>query len=182
MKIAVYGSAAGDITDHIEKAREVGRQIALRKHILITGGCPGLPYEAVLGANECQGEVIGFSPAVNLQDHVERFGFPTKGFTRFVYIPESYRYRENKKASLKCRNISSVAESDAAIIISGRCGTLNEFTIAYDLGKTIGVLTETGGMTKFLRSLVEDWNKPSSSQIIYEPDPETLINALEELK
>jgi len=41
MKIAVYGSAAGDIPEKVrELAREIGRQIALRGHILITGGCP----------------------------------------------------------------------------------------------------------------------------------------------
>ena len=182
MKIGVYGSAAGDITETVrELARKVGRQIALRGHTLITGACPGIPYEAVLGANEKGGEVIGFSPAINEQDHIERFGFSTQGFTELIYLPEDYKHRELKKVCLKYRNVSSVANSDSALIVSGRCGTLNEFTIAYDLGKNIGVLTGTGGMTKFLETLVEDWNKPSESKIIYETEPGKLIEELEKV-
>ena len=62
MKIGVYGSATGKVSDEQrEKAREIGRQIAKKGHIVITGACPGLPYEAVLGANEEGGECIGFS-------------------------------------------------------------------------------------------------------------------------
>ena len=182
MKIGVYGSAAGDITETVRGlAKEIGRQIALRGHTLITGACPGIPYEAVLGANEKGGEIIGFPPAINKQDHIDRFGFPTQGFTELIYLPEDYTYKKLKKVCLKYRNISSVASCDAVIIISGRCGTLNEFTIAYDLGKNIGVLTGTGGMTKFLKTLVEDWNKPSESKIVYEANPEILIQSLEKV-
>jgi hypothetical protein len=51
MKIAVYGSASGEISQETrEKARKIGREIARREHDLITGACPGLPYEAVEAA------------------------------------------------------------------------------------------------------------------------------------
>jgi len=180
MKIAVYGSAAGDIDGRVrELAKETGRQIALKGHTLITGGCPGLPYEAVIGASDCDGEIIGFSPGVNLGDHMERFGFPTERFSHLVYIPGDYAYRNNRRVCLKLRNVSSVAESDAAVIISGRCGTLNEFTIAYDLGKIIGVLIGTSGMTKVISDLVAEWRKPSEAQVIYEPNPGLLIDSIE---
>lgn len=182
MKIGVYGSAAGDMGDEVrEKAREIGRQIALGGHTLITGACTGLPYDAVLGAIEYEGEIIGFSPGVDLQDHITRFKFPTEGFTRIVYIPTDYTYRGIKQACTKYRNVVSVAECDAGVIISGRCGTLNEFTNLYDMGRNIGVLEGTGGMTKFIRDLVKDWNKPSASQIVYSDDPKELIFELEKL-
>ena len=181
MKIAVYGSAAGDIEASKEKAREAGREIARKRHILITGACPGLPYEAALGAKEEGGTVVGFSPGLDLDDHVERFGFPTDVFNGLIYVPQNYHHRSSKGACLKYRNISSVVGSEAAIFISGRCGTLNEFTLAYDLGKKIGVLVETGGMTDYFKKLVEVWDKPSSSQIIYSKEPRDLIAELESI-
>lgn len=183
MKISVYGSAAGNIEDEIkEKAREIGRQIAKKGHILITGGCPGLPYEAILGAKEIGGKTIGYSPGLSLEDHISRFGFPAEGFDEMIFIPEDYKYWESKKTCLKYRNVSSVTSSEAVVIISGRTGTLNEFTIAYDLGKNIGVLAGTGGITKFIPELVSDFGKPTDSKIIYEEQPGLLIAKLEGLK
>jgi hypothetical protein len=38
---------------------------------LLTGACPGLPHETVLGAKEAGGHVAGLSPAVSLKEHVE---------------------------------------------------------------------------------------------------------------
>ncbi|MBW2986573.1 hypothetical protein KY333_04355, partial [Candidatus Woesearchaeota archaeon] len=149
MKIGIYGSAAGDISSDISgKARELGKQIAQRGHVIITGGCLGLPNETVLGAHEMNGECIAYSPATTLEEHVEKYKMPTKGFTDFVFVPADYKHAENKRVCLKYRNVSSVADADAAIIIGGRIGTMNEFTIAYDLGKKIGVLTRTGGITR----------------------------------
>ena len=182
MKIAVYGSAAGDIDPAVsEKAKVIGEEIARRGHVLITGACPGLPYDAVLGAKEHKGEVIGFSPGVNLDDHRGRFRFPIDGFTGFVYVPGNYVHRNNAKVCEKYRNVSSVAECDAAVIISGRSGTMNELTSCYDLEKDIGVLTETGGNTPFIPALVRKWNKPSGSRIIYDANPIKLVESLEEL-
>ena len=57
MKIAVYGSALGGITETLNQiARNVGREIARRGHTVVTGACPGLPHEAVLGAKELEGK------------------------------------------------------------------------------------------------------------------------------
>ena len=61
MKIAVYGSATGDLSDEVrKKARELGRQIAKSGHTVVTGACPGLPQEAVIGAYAEGGECIAF--------------------------------------------------------------------------------------------------------------------------
>lgn len=182
MKIGVYGSAGGDIREELKKrAREMGREIAKKDYMLITGGCPGLPYEAILGAKEIGGRTKGFSPGLNLDDHINRFGFPTEGFDELIFIPQDYQYRTLKKTCLKYRNVSSVTDSDAVIIIGGRCGTLNEFTIAYDLSRDIGILVGSGGVTKFIPDLVNDFNKPTDSVIIYEEQPKLLISKLEEL-
>lgn len=186
MKISVYGSAAGNISDNIkEKSREIGREIARRGHELITGGCPGLPYEVVLGANEFGGKVIGFSPARSLEEHQKRFGFPYEGFDKLIWSPQVFPIElENdtqKLACLKMRNVYSTAASDAAIIISGRWGTVNEFSIMYDLGKNIGVLMESGGFTNFVSEMIEDFKKSRGSKVIYNKNPIELVRGLEEI-
>ena len=180
MNIGVYGSAAGEISSDISgKAKELGKAIAKNGHVLITGGCLGLPYEAVLGAHENNGECTAFSPGRDLGEHVKTYSMPRKGFTNFVFIPEDYEHIGNKKVCLKYRNVSSVAAVDAAIIISGRIGTMNEFRIAYDLGKKIGVLEDTGGITKdAIPVLLRDVQKETGAEIIFDKDPESLIEKI----
>lgn len=180
MKIGIYGSAAGDISlDISDKAREVGRQIAQRRHIVITGGCLGLPNEAVLGAHELRGEAIAYSPATTLEEHIEKYKMPAKGFTDFVFVPADYKHAKDKRVCLKYRNVSSVADADAAIIISGRIGTMNEFTIAYDLGKKIGVLTKTGGITReAIQVLLRDAKKETGAEIVYASTPFALVEKI----
>ncbi|NIM46862.1 MAG: hypothetical protein GTN40_01750 [Candidatus Aenigmarchaeota archaeon] len=184
MKIGVYGSSGGDLTQNKikKKAREIGREIARKGHILITGACPGLPYDAVLGAAELDGKVIGFSPATDLKTHIKRDKFPTKGFTEIIFIPKSYKYANNSSVCRKFRNVSSVAEIDAVVIIGGRTGTMNEFTIAYDFGKNIGVLERSGGITdRTIKTLLKDIDK-KGAKIIFDPNPVSLIDKLIKLQ
>ena len=159
MKIGVYGSAAGEMGASIqEKARAIGMEIARRGHVVVTGACPGFP-----------------------QDHVKRFKFPTEGITEFVFVPKSFKHVNNELACKKYRNVSSVAEADAAILIGGRIGTMNEFTIAYDLGKLIGILEGSGGITtRIIPMLLEDAKKASDSKIVFEKDPAKLVQKLVE--
>ncbi len=179
MKIAVYGSARGNISeDAREKARRVGRAIAENNAVLVTGGCPGLPYEAVLGANEAHGKCIAFSPAVNLKSH-KQTGFPFEGFSEFVFVPGNYKHADNDLICRKYRNVASVSYADAAIIIGGRIGTMNEFTIAYDLGKSIGVLTGTGGITNnAIKILLQESDKQTGSVVIFDADPQKLVQLI----
>jgi len=183
MKIGVYGSAAGNISVEIkEKAREIGRQIARKGHVVVTGICPGLPYDAVLGANEIGGECIGFSPATDLKTHVKRDKFPVEGFSKIIFVPKEFEYKDNIFVCRKYRNVFSTAFVDAGIIIGGRTGTLNEFTLLYDFGKNIGVLEGSGGITKrAIKILLEDIDKKSSSKIIFDSSPVSLVDKLIEL-
>ena len=56
---------------------------------------------------------------------------------------------------------------------------MNEFTIAYDLGKDIGILEDSGGITKeAIKILLRDSKKKSKSEIIYDSDPVRLVERL----
>lgn len=168
MRIGVYGSGAGVVDSVIPKAREIGRQIALNKHTLITGACAGLPYEAVKGARALKGKTIGYSPAKNLEKHTNDYGFLADAADEIIFTG----------LGLKGRNVASVESCDACVFISGRIGTLNEFTIAYDTGKIIGILTGTGGVSDLIKNIIEYLKKETKAQVIYESDPVILIKKI----
>lgn len=172
MKIGVYGSAAGIDESVVPKAREIGRQIALKGHILVTGACTGLPYEAVKGAREEKGKSVGYSPAKNMEGHTNEHNFPQDSADEIIFTG----------LGKKGRNVVSVESCDSCIFISGRMGTLNEFTIAYDNGKIMGVLTGTGGACDMVQGLIEAFQKKTSGVVIYDEDPINLIKKICEVE
>ncbi|WP_449418918.1 SLOG cluster 4 domain-containing protein [Phormidium nigroviride] len=177
-KIGVFGSAI-DTEDSVnQKARKVGEQIARTGNCIITGACTGIPLQAVLGAKSLGGYSMGFSATYSPDNHLAVMETPLELYDEIVWIPQDYKHKDNAAVCRKYRNVSSVAESDAAIFISGRWGTLNELSNAYDMGKLIGILSDTGGMTEYISILMEALKKKTSSQVIFDNDPENLVNQI----
>ena len=63
-------------------------------------------------------------------------------------------------------------------IAGGRSGTLGEFAIAYDEGRLIGVLTDTGGVADMVDEIVTRMNKDTGACVVYDDDPERLVSRL----
>lgn len=166
VKIGVMGSASG-LEDSVQKAFEIGREIAKNDYILITGATTGLPYEAAKGAKQENGLVVGISPAISKEEH-EKIGMPFDYHDIIIYTG----------FGKKGRNVINIRACDAVVFVGGRIGTLNEFTIAYDEGKTIGILEESGGMSDKIKEIVEIANKETAAKIIYDTDPKKLIKNL----
>jgi len=170
--IGVMGSGDGIISKvNREKAARVGAAIVRAGFVLTTGGCSGLPYEAARGADRAGGFVVGISPAFNYHTHVDRYRFPTKYYHMLIYSGMGFIERD----------VLNIRTSEAIIIIAGRSGTLNEFSIAYDEGKNVGVLTGTGGISGHIKKLVDEFNKTkkkSESTIVYDANPEKLVAKL----
>ena len=78
------------------------------------------------------------------------------------------------------RNLLLTRSADAVVIGCGRMGTLNEFTIAFEDQKPIGVLVETGGTADLIQKIVEESHR-GPGNIVYNPDPKKLIEELIEL-
>ena len=175
-KIGVYGSGKGESIDVVEKAKKIGKAIAENNCILITGSCLGVPHEAAISAKEHNGFTVGVSPASTLQEHEEKFGFPTDNFDLLIFTGFGG----------KGRNVVSVRTCDAAVFISGGSGTLNEFTLAYDEGKVCGILLGTGGAADIIEDLEKNviggrkhpLSLKRDATIIYESDPEKLIKKI----
>ncbi|MBI3034200.1 LOG family protein [Candidatus Woesearchaeota archaeon] len=173
-KIGIMGSAiergtGGKITLPAKKlAYELGREIARHNCILINGACKGIPDDAARGAKDNDGFVIGISPAGNLEEHSKRYKFPTKNYDVIIFTGFGF----------KGRNVVNVTNCDATIIVAGRVGTLNEFTIAYDEGQIIGVMQGSGGIADHLRQLIKIMNKKTGATVIYDKNPHTLVKKL----
>ncbi|MCI0488706.1 MAG: hypothetical protein L0229_19120 [Blastocatellia bacterium] len=169
IRIGVMGSAGGDVDPTVlEHSRRLGRAVAESGCCLLTGACPGLPHEAVMGAKEAGGHVIGISPAVSLREHVETFGSPYEEYDVLIFTG----------LGLMGRELINIRSSDIIIVAGGRSGTLGEFAIAYEEGKLIGVLTGTGGITIALPTMETSLGKNTGSEVIYESNPGRLIDRL----
>jgi hypothetical protein len=85
LTIGVMGSSGGDLSAEVsEKAYRLGETIAEHDAILITGGCPGLPYEAVRGAKAKGGLVVGISPGLSVEEHQGKYNSPVDGFDLLI--------------------------------------------------------------------------------------------------
>jgi uncharacterized protein (TIGR00725 family) len=161
------GSAGGAIADEeLDLARRLGRRIAERDCTIVTGACPGLPHAAVIGAHEAGGFSLGVSPALSPEEHVGVYGSPLQPYTTMVFTGSGLMGRET-------HNIHS---SDFVLFAGGRSGTLGEFCIAYDEGKLIGILLNSGGISNEFERIVAMVRKSTGSTIITDADPEKLVD------
>jgi uncharacterized protein (TIGR00725 family) len=168
IQIGVMGSAGGVITeDHLALARRLGRRIAELGAVIVTGACPGLPHAAVLGAHDGGGESLGVSPARSREEHVDVFESPLDPYSAIVFTGSGLMGRET-------HNIHS---SDFVLFVGGRSGTLGEFCIAYDEGKLIGILRDSGGISNDFASIAKLVQKSTGAALIEDADPERLVDA-----
>lgn len=166
VKIGVMGSAGGELPKQaLEKSYLLGRAIAEKDCVLVTGGCPGLPFAASKGAKDAGGFTIGISPGIDLREHIELYKSPTEYIDVLIFTG----------SGLMGREVIGVRSCDIIIIVGGRSGTLGEFCIAYDEGKPIGVLLGTGGITERLPDIVESIRKDTGSEIVYDDEPYSLL-------
>ncbi|HBA41164.1 MAG TPA: hypothetical protein DCZ05_16015 [Deltaproteobacteria bacterium] len=169
LTIGVMGSSGGDFSDEVRrKAYQVGEAIAEQDAILITGGCPGLPYEAVKGAKTKGGFVVGISPGLSIDEHQGKYRSPVEGFDLLIYTG----------SGLMGREITNIRSCDIIVFVGGRSGTLGELAIAYDEGRLLGVLTGTGGITEIVETIIRVSQKDTGACVLYDDDPKRLIERL----
>lgn len=166
IKICVSGAAE---TGHcsanaLNLSLELGREIAKHDCILITGATTGIPYWAAKGAKEAGGIVFGISPAISEREHLNKYHLPIDYHDVIMYTGAGYAGR----------NLQLTRCADAVITACGRMGTLNEFTIAFEENKLIGVLEGTGGMADMIRGIIEKSFR-GPGKVIFNQNPKDLI-------
>lgn len=171
-KICVAGAAE---TNHcgenaLEIAAEMGREIVRHNGILLTGATTGIPFWSAKGAKEEGGISIGLSPAATEKAHVNTYKLPTDYFDFIIYTGFEYAGR----------NLLLTRSADAIIIACGRIGTLNEFTVAFEDGKPIGVLEGTGGTADMIREIIAKSHR-GPGKVVFDSDPKRLLEKVLEL-
>ena len=168
-KICVSGAAE---TGHcapraLEKTKELGREVALHNAVLVTGATTGAPYWAAIGAKDAGGFVIGVSPASSELEHVKKYQLPIDYHDIIIYTSFGY----------SGRNLLLTKAADAVLVTCGRMGTLNEFTIAFEDERPIGVLTGTGGMADEIKGILEKAHR-GMGKVVFDSDPKTLVEKI----
>jgi len=171
-KICVSGAAETDhcAEDALDKAKILGQEIARHGAVLVNGATTGFPLWAAIGAKEEGGFNIGLSPAGSEREHVEHYKLPLDYMDVIIYTGFGY----------SGRNLLLTRSSDAVIIGCGRWGTLNEFTIALEDNKPIGVLEGAGGSTGVIPDIIKR-SKRGPGKIVYDSDPIALVEKVLEL-
>jgi len=171
-KICVSGAAdtshCGDEAFSI--GEELGREIVRHHAALIDGATTGFPLWAAKGAKEEGGIVIGFSPAATEREHKELYNLPFEYHDLIIYTGFDY----------SGRNLILTRSSDAVIVGCGRIGTINEFTIAFEDRKPIGVLEGAWETDEVFRVIIEKSHRAEerAGMIVYDADPKKLLDKL----
>lgn len=166
IKICVSGAAeTGNCgIGALEKAKELGREIARHGAVLVTGATTGFPLWAAMGAKEAGGISIGISPAASEREHVEVFKLPIDYMDLIIYTGFGYSGRD----------ILLTRASDAVICGCGRIGTIHEFTVAFEDGKPIGIFEGPWEMDTELEEIIQKGHRPNV-KIAKNPDPKKLL-------
>lgn len=134
---------------------------------MVTGDTTGIPYAAAKGAKKAKGFTVGVSPASSYREHVKKYHLPFRYTDFSIYTGFGYAGR----------NLLFVRSTDAVVFICGRIGTLNEFTIAFEDKKPIGILTDTGGVSNEIDHLLTI-SKRGRARIVFDENPEKLADKL----
>ncbi|MEI7511365.1 MAG: hypothetical protein WCJ84_04375 [Candidatus Peregrinibacteria bacterium] len=172
-RIGVMGSAQGpDIVrqENTKLAIRIGEAIATTGNILVNGACPGLPNDSAIGAKHAGGFVMGVSPAFSRREHLDKYNSPIDPYDMILYTG----------MGLMQRDILNIRFSDAVIILGGGIGTLNEFTVAFDEGRYIGVLTSADGISSHVKEVIAMCHREEGDRIFFSENPEELVKTLVE--
>lgn len=115
MRVSVIGGGAVS-EEHYDDAREVGRLLAERGHVVVCGGLTGVMTAVCRGANEAGGDTVGILP-----------GEDPGAANPYVDIPIA-------TGMGNLRNGLVALNGNGAIAIEGGTGTLSEIALALDRG------------------------------------------------
>jgi uncharacterized protein (TIGR00725 family) len=117
-----------------------------------------------MGAKEAGGFSIGLSPASTEREHVEVYGLPLDYLDLIIYTGFGY----------SGRNLLLTRSSDAVLIGCGRVGTINEFTVAFEDQKPIGILTGEWATDEVITEILEKGHR-QRDHVIFDADPKKLV-------
>jgi uncharacterized protein (TIGR00725 family) len=115
-------SVIGSGSQHAERAQEVGRLLAERGCVVVTGGLGEVMAAAARGAKEVGGTTVGILPGESLGERNEWIDLAVATGVGHA------------------RNLAVVASGAAVIAVGGSWGTLAEIAFARRLGRPVVIL------------------------------------------
>ncbi len=170
--IAVIGSDSG-LDRSIPLAERLGRELAVKKFNIVIGaggGAQGLPLNAAIAAKKAGALVFGISPWEDAHEHRLRRKNKADVFEFITYTG----------FGIKGRNVVLIRSADAIVMVGGAMGTLNEFSVAFDGGKIIGVLEGSGGTSDRIR-MIAQLGRNRGAKIVYSSNPASLVSDVSKL-
>ena len=137
---------------------------------MVNGATTGFPFWAAIGAKEEGGFCIGLSPAGSEKEHVDGYNLPLDYMDVIIYTGFGY----------SGRNLLLTRSADAVILGCGRWGTINEFTIALEDGKPMGVLNGSWETDEVFAEIIKKAHR-GPGNIVYDSDPKKLVEKVIEL-
>ncbi len=131
--VGVFGDSKADKKE-ARFAEELGREIAKRGYVLLTGARGGIMKAAAKGAKREQGLTLGILP--------DACKTKANRFTDIV-IPTGMG---------STRNALNARTADYVIVLGGKSGTLSEIAFSWLYGKPIFAVTGFGGWAEKLAS------------------------------
>jgi uncharacterized protein (TIGR00725 family) len=148
-QVAVIGSG-GDISPSVESmAEELGKRIGQKGAVLISGGRGGVMEASCRGVKKEKGLVVGILPRTRTQAN------------QYVDIAIVTGMGD-------ARNVLNVNSADVVISVSGGSGTLSEIGLALKAGKSVIVLSKSGGVSSLLAGKIIDGKSVISAETIDE--------------
>ncbi len=167
--IAISGAAdtlyCGE--DAMSVAKNLGREVAHHNAILLTGATGGFPLWAAMGAKEAGGTVVGFSPASNEREHRETYRLPVEALDLKVYTGFGYSGRD----------LLMTRSADGVLFGCGKIGSIQEFTVAFEEKKPIGVLEGDWKTDEMFKEILKQGGE-EHEHVLFDKDPRRLVERL----
>lgn len=174
-KICVSGAAeTGHCGEEAMKmAEELGGEIARHQAVLVDGATTGFPLWAAKGAKGAGGIVVGVSPAATKREHLEEYKLPVDYHDIVFYSGAGY----------SGRNLLLTKLADGVIVGCGRMGTINEFTIAFEDKKPLGILEGEWETDEVVKFIIKESHRAQEmkDKIVYSENPQELLDLLMEV-
>lgn len=184
MKITVYGGTNNrSYSDaEVQACEDFGKFLAEHHCEILTGACGGYPYYVGRGAVKAGGKVIGYTPAINLQEHLERYKFATDGVSDLVFNEKDYP--TNSENFLK-RSMDMTPYSDVVVALGGSWGTFSELLFSFFAKKKMIIVKSFGGAGEIFGTTYDFFsardNNPdvqNGAELIYVDDLDALKKML----
>jgi len=153
----------------IRLARKIGKLLGQHHLNVLTGASIGYTQIISQEAQKYGSKLIGFSPATN--SYLHQLVDDNADINIFDQL-----YFSNKGFS--ARSLEFIQSCDSVISLSGRMGTLSEFTIAFEERVPVFIYKGFGGISDFIEEIIKKTNKEDWTEVSYFGDPEKLVKSL----